>query len=84
MKMASTIRLAPKIRKCGHIMFRNLVRETADFLLSVMFFGILSPIGFLIRMFGISLLDRNIAPSRKTYWVECKKAQPIPQHLDHQ
>jgi hypothetical protein len=38
--------------------------------LAVLFFGVLTPVGLLFRLFGHDLLDRSFDKDRKSYWVD--------------
>jgi hypothetical protein len=38
--------------------------------LAMLFFGVLTPVGLLFRLFGHDLLDRGFQKDRKSYWVD--------------
>jgi hypothetical protein len=46
----------------------------SNVLLVVVFYGVLTPIGFLFRLQGRDVLDRRFRPDRESYWEP--KAQP--------
>lgn len=41
-------------------------------LLSVIFFLLITPIGFVMRVFGKDFLNRKIEPERESYWLDRK------------
>ncbi len=60
----------------GHIM--------THIILTLMFFLVMTPIGFLLRLFGKKLLDTQPDPSLKTYWKEVPKDGPASRpHLPY-
>ena len=48
-----------------------LHRITSPIILGVMFFGVITPIGFLMRLAGKDLLRLRRDPAAGTYWVPC-------------
>ena len=47
-------------------------------LLGVMFYGVLTPIGFVFRLLGRDVLDRRFQKDAESYW--CTTAQPTDVH----
>jgi hypothetical protein len=50
-------------------------------ILAVVFFGIVTPIGFIKRLFGWDPLNRR-APGRETYWQPYSDRQKNPRHYE--
>jgi len=47
-----------------------LGRIVSPLVLAVIFFGVFTPVGALMRLFGRDAMARRFAPERKTYWLE--------------
>jgi len=48
----------------------DVVRQViTGFLLSIIFFIVITPIGVIMRVFGKDTLDKNIDKKKKSYWV---------------
>jgi hypothetical protein len=45
-------------------------------LLGVIFYGIVTPIGLLLRLLGRDPMNRKFDPQAKTYWIEHESAEP--------
>jgi Saxitoxin biosynthesis operon protein SxtJ len=54
------------------------------FILVILFFIILTPMGFFSRFFKESFLDLKIDDSRKSYWEQRHKDNPSPSHYEKQ
>ncbi|MDD5128605.1 MAG: SxtJ family membrane protein [Candidatus Omnitrophica bacterium] len=68
--LAATV--APGLLKPVYIVWMKLAFIlgwlNTRFLLIVLFYLVLTPIGLMIKLFGIDLLERKINKDRKTYW----------------
>ena len=42
-------------------------------LLGLIFYVVITPIGFVIKIFGKDLLDRKIEPDKQSYWIKREK-----------
>jgi NADH:ubiquinone oxidoreductase subunit 5 (subunit L)/multisubunit Na+/H+ antiporter MnhA subunit len=42
------------------------------FLFTIIFFVIITPLGLIIRLFGIDYLDQKLQTERKSYWIKHK------------
>ncbi len=50
-------------------------------IMATLFFGIISPIGLLMRALGKDPLDNRPAGDAKTYWSECRPARPAASYF---
>lgn len=60
-------------RKCSHRYVRLAAWFMSRIILIVAFFGIFMPIGFIIRLFGIDPLQRQLNSSANTYYRSSKE-----------
>jgi hypothetical protein len=49
----------------------NLLKPLLSPLLGLFFYVVISPVGWVLRLFGIDLLKKNIASDATTYWEDC-------------
>jgi hypothetical protein len=52
--------------------------------LGILFYGVLTPIGLIIRLFGKDPLRLKLDPGAQTYWIERKPAGPPPDSMNNQ
>ena len=52
-------------------------------LLSVMFYGVITPYGWVMRLFGRNVLNRR-GPAAETYWVPRKRTRQMPAGFERQ
>ena len=52
-------------------------------LLSVMFYGVMTPYGWVMRLFGRNALNRR-GPAAETYWVPRKRTRQLPTGFERQ
>lgn len=52
--------------------------------LGAMFFGICTPMGFLMRTFGSDPLQRHMEPDADTYWITREDPGPPPETMTNQ
>lgn len=50
----------------------------------VLYYGIFTPVGWLLRLFGVSLVDRKLYPERRSYWIKCSPADDGKRHYFRQ
>jgi hypothetical protein len=61
-----------------------LHKITSPIVLGVMFFGVITPMGILMRAFGKDLLKLRRQPDAATYWVDRQPPGPKPDTLPNQ
>ena len=61
-----------------------LARIVNPIVLGLMFFGVMTPIGWLMRAFGKRPLSLAFDPQAKTYWIERRPAGPPPETMTNQ
>lgn len=52
-------------------------------LLSVMFYGVIAPYGWVMRLFGRNTMNRR-GPGGETYWIPRKKTRQMPAQFERQ
>ena len=52
------------------LLFLPLAWSTSTFLLVLVYYGVLTPIGFLLRLIGRDPMQREFDQEKKSYWVE--------------
>tara|TARA_A100001037_G_scaffold195206_2_gene174763 strand:+ start:1173 stop:1616 length:444 start_codon:yes stop_codon:yes gene_type:complete len=52
--------------------------------LGLLFFGVITPIGLLMRLLGKDLLNLNLRPSAESYWIERSPPGPAAESMKHQ
>ncbi len=62
----------------------GLHRLISPVVLAVLFFGFLTPIAILIRLFRIDLLRLKRDPNSASYWIEADKLSANPGQMKHQ
>jgi len=60
---------------------RLMGRIVSPLVLGIMFFGIVTPIGFLMRVAGKSPLKLNYDPSADSYWIPRNPPGPAPESM---
>ncbi len=45
-------------------------------IMATLFYLVIAPIGFVLRVFGMDPLDRRFLPAAKTYWVDARPERP--------
>ncbi len=45
-------------------------------IMATLFYLIIAPIGFLLRIFGQDPMDRRLLPAAKTYWIDARPERP--------
>jgi protein-S-isoprenylcysteine O-methyltransferase Ste14 len=45
-------------------------------IMATLFYLIIAPIGFLLRIFGQDPMDRRFLPAAKTYWIDARPERP--------
>jgi hypothetical protein len=53
-------------------------------ILSIMFYLVFSPIGLLMRLFGVDMLDRKIEKNKESYWKNKDKKEFKPGDYERQ
>jgi hypothetical protein len=53
-------------------------------LLTIIFFVVIIPTGFLMRLFGKDPMDRKLDPAEETYWIKREVEQPDPERYERQ
>jgi hypothetical protein len=61
-----------------------LHRIVSPVALGIVFFGVLTPMGFAMRLFGRDTMQRRFDPSARTYWIERDPPGPDPSGLPNQ
>jgi hypothetical protein len=61
-----------------------LHRVVSPVVLGVMFFGVFTPVGFVMRRFGRDAMKRSFDPEATTYWIERTPPGPAPESLREQ
>jgi hypothetical protein len=61
-----------------------LHRIVSPIILGVMFYGVFTPVGFGMRLFGRDVMQRRWQPERASYWVPREPPGPPPGSLDNQ
>ena len=59
-------------------------RIVSPLVLGLMFFGLLAPVGWVMRMAGRDVLRRRFDSAARTYWVDRDPPGPDPAGLPHQ
>ncbi len=49
--------------------------------MAVVYFGVVTPIGFLVRRFGGDPLERDLEPAVTSYWVEREPEPPVERYF---
>ena len=52
--------------------------------MGILFFGVVTPTGVCMRLFGKDLLKLKFEPGRASYWEEREKPGPDPETMKHQ
>jgi hypothetical protein len=52
-------------------------------LLSIMFYGILTPYGLVMRLFGRNTMNRR-GPNGETYWIPRRRTRQMPAGFERQ
>jgi hypothetical protein len=52
--------------------------------MGLMYFGMIVPMGMLLRLMGKDLLHKGIEPTSETYWVDRQPPGPSPESLKNQ
>jgi Saxitoxin biosynthesis operon protein SxtJ len=45
-------------------------------IMATLFYVVIAPIGFLLRLFGQDPMDRRLLPAAKTYWIDARPERP--------
>jgi hypothetical protein len=53
-------------------------------LLTIIFFVVIIPTGFLMRLLGKDPMDRKLDPDAKTYWIKREEGPPDPESYERQ
>ena len=61
-----------------------LHRIVSPVALGIVFFGVLTPMGVVMRLFGRDAMQRRFEPSARTYWIERDPPGPDPSGLPNQ
>ena len=61
-----------------------LHRIVSPVALGIVFFGVLTPMGLVMRLFGRDAMQRRFEPSARTYWIERDPPGPDPSGLPNQ
>jgi hypothetical protein len=81
--LASPAMLAPFNKLWGRLgLF--LGRIVNPIVLGIMFFGIISPTGLIMRLFGKDPLLLRLEPSKKSYWISRVPPGPSPESMKNQ
>lgn len=71
--------LIPQLLKPIHLLWMGLALVLGFFmsrlLLTILFFLILTPIGFIMRLFGKDLLDEKLQRDKNSYWIKREQDQ---------
>lgn len=51
-------------------MFKSLIGVGLRFILAIVFFIMVTPVGFLLRFLGVDFLKRKIDKNVTTYWIK--------------
>lgn len=63
-------RVGNKFYETWSLLFLPLAWSTSTFLLVLVYYGVITPIGFLLRFIGRDPLQREFDQEKKSYWVE--------------
>jgi len=61
-----------------------LARVTNPLLMGFVFFGVVTPMGFAMRLVGKRPLHLGFEPGRKSYWIERSPPGPAPDSMTNQ
>ena len=61
-----------------------LARIVNPIVLGLIFFGVMTPIGWLMRAFGQRPLSLAFEPQAKTYWIVRRPSGPPPETMTNQ
>lgn len=45
-------------------------------IMATLFYLVIAPIGFIMRLFGVDPMDRRLLPNAKTYWLDARPDRP--------
>ena len=67
--------------RLGHL----LGKVTTPIVIGIMFYGVITPIGLMRRMFGgAGSLHLGFEPAKASYWIERTPPGPAPESIKHQ
>ena len=61
-----------------------LNKITSPLLMGLLFYGMITPYGCIVRWLGKDLLHLRFDPSAESYWIERKPPGPAPETIKHQ
>ena len=65
--------------------FGNILHKIMNpLIMGILFFGLVTPFAFVMRVFGSDLLDMKIENNKKSYWKEKDPAGPPPETMKNQ
>jgi hypothetical protein len=70
------LRTARQVNRC-------LLRLLSPFMLAAVFFGVVTPLGIMLRLLGRRLLDLGPDRSKSTYWEQTTRAGPEASDYEH-